>query len=1366
MQAQAIVCDNQVNVSLSENCDAVITADLILEGTLDPAIVYTLDIEGVVGTTVTAPGIYRVTVTEANNNNNSCWGLILVEDKLPPVITCPCDPNNPIPGEDCALPILCEDFGDIGGLVVAEPTISDNCLSADDFDLTFVDEVNGQDCSASIVTRRWTFSNAQGDTYSCVSRYSIEPISVGNIITPPNNSVLLECGVGNSPEEVFQFVFDNFPPCLLPSCLDPDDAMHDDAIEAYDRERTAAANRAAFPTINGMPLNGVICNTLTSFSDTVLPICSSEPGCDGNVKVVREWSIFDWCNPLTPPLRFSQVVEAADNTPPSIDAEGFTRSVDPWGCTTRVVFPSPTKLSDNCTANVSYVVTGSGSTDAFDVVFDPAIGFYVEDLPVGQHTFFYNAFDCCDNTSSQGVVVTVVDATPPVAVTKQDIVVSLIPNPSNQFEPGLTKIFASNIDNGSFDGCGPVKLEIRRDSNACGAIGNATYNNDGHPNDDDDDPDNGEFVTFCCQDLDDFGVDPDGDGINDYAQIRVWLRVFDDGDGDGVFGSEGDNFSEVWSFVRLEDKSRPAILCPSNVVIQCDSDADDLSLTGEATAASACAPNAVTFTDEVDLTNCRVGTITRTFSVVDNPSVSCEQTITLQGDINSDPIEVFFPADTIITCTEELLDIRPYWTSNGACDQLAFSVDRDTFFFSDGACFKILNYFTVIDWCTYDPNVVDSDGIFSDVQVVKVIDNDAPELLNCDDVVVPVTENCENDNVMLTNSAVDAGVCASSRLSWNVQVDINSDWVIDYTFSSSAPRTSEFFIAPTASGEEVKITLPEEVSGSMINHRVIWRVSDGCGNNTSCTSSFMVLDQKPPTPYCLNLSTALMVHGQVTLWACDFDLGAEDNCTAQEDLRFTFSDVPPANDPSFDDDTNCSSRIFTCDDIINPAGTVVPIEVYVWDEKGNADFCVVFLTLVDNQEICDVVDIGARPTAAIGGNVQTELGEDIENVMIELVSPQPSYPASQMTSDEGEFMFERNPFDYDYQVSGHKNDDVLNGVSTLDLVVIQRHILQSSQLDSPYKLIAADINNDELITAIDLIELRKVILGVHDEFPNNTSWKLVDNSTIVDPLHPWSASQERLIPSLGTNRMQEDFIGVKIGDVNGSVMPNVASQSVDSRSSVSLDLSYNDVSYVAGDRVEMIIKSDEITDLLGLQFTFKSYGLELVDVLSNGLDVDDSNFAVLNSETITFSWNSNNTVSESELFTFVFNATASGTLSNNVAISSEVTSAEAYSDLDGSIIPVKLAGRNNPEQDYSLLQNNPNPFSRTTTIDFVLPQTANATLSVMDVNGRLLWSVDREFNKGYNSIELSNDQLDASGILYYRLESGDYSATKKMVKIN
>ncbi|MBK8634704.1 MAG: hypothetical protein IPN72_14510 [Saprospiraceae bacterium] len=65
-----------------------------------------------------------------------------------------------------------------------------------------------------------------------------------------------------------------------------------------------------------------------------------------------------------------------------------------------------------------------------------------------------------------------------------------------------------------------------------------------------------------------------------------------------------------------------------------------------------------------------------------------------------------------------------------------------------------------------------------------------------------------------------------------------------------------------------------------------------------------------------------------------------------------------------------------------------------------------------------------------------------------------------------------------YQVSPLKTDNARQGVNTLDLLHIQRHILKIKELENPFKLIVADANFDQKITVSDLVDIRKVVLEV------------------------------------------------------------------------------------------------------------------------------------------------------------------------------------------------------------------------------------------------------------------------------------------------
>src|SRR5690606_35811595 len=107
-----------------------------------------------------------------------------------------------------------------------------------------------------------------------------------------------------------------------------------------------------------------------------------------------------------------------------------------------------------------------------------------------------------------------------------------------------------------------------------------------------------------------------------------------------------------------------------------------------------------------------------------------------------------------------------------------------------------------------------------------------------------------------------------------------------------------------------------------------------------------------------------------------------------------------------------------------------------------------------------------------------------------------------------------------------------NGVSTLDLVLIQRHILDMQKLDSPYKVIAADVNDDRKINSVDLVELRKVILGTSEEFTNK-SWRFPVATQIINinNAFPYNEVIDLLV---STDVDDQNFVAVKIGDVNGT----------------------------------------------------------------------------------------------------------------------------------------------------------------------------------------------------------------------------------------
>lgn len=75
--------------------------------------------------------------------------------------------------------------------------------------------------------------------------------------------------------------------------------------------------------------------------------------------------------------------------------------------------------------------------------------------------------------------------------------------------------------------------------------------------------------------------------------------------------------------------------------------------------------------------------------------------------------------------------------------------------------------------------------------------------------------------------------------------------------------------------------------------------------------------------------------------------------------------------------------------------------------------------------------------------------------------------------------------------NGSSYFDVLNGVTTFDLIKIQQHILGTTTLPKPYAWIAADVTNNAVITDADRLEIQKLIIGVISSFQDVPSWRMV-----------------------------------------------------------------------------------------------------------------------------------------------------------------------------------------------------------------------------------------------------------------------------------
>ena len=211
----------------------------------------------------------------------------------------------------------------------------------------------------------------------------------------------------------------------------------------------------------------------------------------------------------------------------------------------------------------------------------------------------------------------------------------------------------------------------------------------------------------------------------------------------------------------------------------------------------------------------------------------------------------------------------------------------------------------------------------------------------------------------------------------------------------------------------------------------------------------------------------------------------------------------------------------------------------------------------NNQATIDAIDAALLATGAekpppvenpveVTGSVTHLMGTTgVGNAHVQIIDGQGNVVKQDTTGSSGNFnlSFLLSQMQPDWQLKVVKNGTPTNGVNALDLVRIQKHILFVDPFQDPLSKLASDINKSGSLSALDIVALIKILLGINTNFPDGQTWITVPADTDFGvpaqhpPILPASAYTIPVQDIVNGNRVAH-FLAVKRGDANGNANPN------------------------------------------------------------------------------------------------------------------------------------------------------------------------------------------------------------------------------------
>lgn len=617
----------------------------------------------------------------------------------------------------------------------------------------------------------------------------------------------------------------------------------------------------------------------------------------------------------------------------------------------------------------------------------------------------------------------------------------------------------------------------------------------------------------------------------------------------------------------------------------------------------------------------------------------------------------------------------------------------------------------------------------------------------CEDKVFCLNPgSCTEGNVYLVEKAVTT--CGGGLVSYSHKIDLFNNGSID--IQSGEDTINQAFPVGT--------------------HQIIWRANDNCGNiSTACTYLFTVKDCSPPNLLCINGLTQNLEYPEceASFYASDFILNVNDNCTPVNQLEFGMREAGTGT--GFPSDTSLTFGI--CEKGLHV--------LHIWVRDGNnlANQCNSYVLVQENNGLCEC---NIEGDLTLKGCARTPDSAKVETYTIRTelngtpLQGQPFFLPQQKTIPDSCFSitYPALPLNGNYtgSVRAQRYGDPLTGVSTFDLVLINKHILGQQPLENFYQVFAADVNQSQTITTFDIIETRKLILGIYDTFPHTPPWRFILPVPNPANLTDFAAVRDTYPFTIG-NLMSDtllsgfNFVGVKMGDANSNA--SLLGMSDRGDGGAALVLQTEDLWLNTGETRWISLLLPEAVQLDGWQLALQAdvRQLDILDVRG----APSTQLALFDSGALRISRVSDTPLAYhpgAPLVSLLVSARKPVQLSEALKLDATRLQPEVYpTGTKATVRPLQFRIGRQTSAQTSFFPPQPNPFSDETVFGAELSTAAAVTLEIFNLNGQLVFQSTQQLEAGSHKVRLPGAALPGAGVWIYRISTGEAVASGRLIRL-